>query len=298
VLAGIGHDVSRRGAYQAYIGSGEHTVRLRVLGAETIGPGARGLVRLHLPVGLPLLPGDRFVLRESGRSETVGGGEVLDVEPVLPASRARPSRSTDRVIAERGWIEPDELDRLTGERRHPTVGRWVVSPDALADARARVQAVIDGAGPLGLDVAGLDERDRAVLDTLGGVTVVAGRARPTEGDADGVADHPWLRALVEHPFSPPPPDAVSRDELRELTRRGLAVERDGVWFAAAAVDDAARVVAKLLATSPQGVTASQLREALGTTRKYLLPLLGHLDATGVTRRRGDVRVAGPRLPTP
>ena len=33
---------------------------------------------------LPLLPGDRYVLRETGRDETVGGGEVLDVHPVLP----------------------------------------------------------------------------------------------------------------------------------------------------------------------------------------------------------------------
>jgi selenocysteine-specific elongation factor len=39
-----------------------------------------------------------------------------------------------------------------------------------------------------------------------------------------------------------------------------------------------------------------VREALGTSRKWAIPLLAHLDATGVTRRRGDVRVAGPRLP--
>ena len=27
-----------------------------------------------------------------------------------------------------------------------------------------------------------------------------------------------------------------------------------------------------------------------------MPLLARLDNTGVTRRRGDVRIAGPRLP--
>ena len=86
-------------------------------------------------------------------------------------------------------------------------------------------------------------------------------------------------------------------EARALARRGLVVERDGCWFAAAAVDDAARVVAGLLAASPDGVTVSAVRDALGTTRKYLLPLLAHLDASGVTRRRGDVRIGGPRLPS-
>jgi selenocysteine-specific elongation factor len=160
-----------------------------------------------------------------------------------------------------------------------------------------VGELVDGAGDLGLDVAALAERDRAVLETLDGVTVVAGRARPAGASDDGLADHPWLHALTVRPFSPPAPDGVGRDVLRELTRRGLVVERDGCWFAATAVDEAARVVAKLLAASPEGVTVAAVRDALGTSRKYLLPLIGHLDATGVTRRRGDLRVAGPRLPT-
>jgi selenocysteine-specific elongation factor len=299
VLPGIDHDVSRRGAFQAYIGSGEYSVRLRVLGADRVAPGGRASVRLHLPVGLPLLPGDRFVLRESGRSETVGGGEVLDVQPVTTAARARPTRSVDRVIAERGWLEPDELNRLTGEHRAPTVGRWIVSPDALDVARSRVLAAVQTAGPLGLDVAGLGERDRAVLEGIEDVAVVAGRARPASAnDDDGLADHAWLQALTAAPFAPPPPAGVDREELRELVRRGLVLERDGVWFAASAVEQAVRAVAALLAESPAGVTVAQVRDALGTSRKYLLPLLGHLDATGVTRRRGDLRVAGPRLPSP
>ncbi len=66
VLDALDHDLSRRGAFVAYIGSGEHAVRLRVLGTETLAPGTDGSVRLFLPQALPLLPGDRFVLRESG----------------------------------------------------------------------------------------------------------------------------------------------------------------------------------------------------------------------------------------
>jgi selenocysteine-specific elongation factor len=296
VLTTLDHDVSRRGAFQAYLGSGEYPVRVRVLGADAIPPGGTGLVRLHLPIALPLLPGDRYVLRESGRSETVGGGEVLDVAPVLPASKARPTRSVDRVVAERGWVEPAELERLTGEVRPTTVGRWVVDPGALAEVTAKVREQVDAAGAFGLDVAALPERERAVLDTMADVTVTAGRAR-AGGPSDALDRHPWVQALIDNPFNPPPPDNVAREELRELRRLGLVVERDGCWFAASAVEDAARVVASLLAATPDGVTASAVREALGTSRKYLLPLLGHLDATGVTRRRGDLRIAGPRLPT-
>ncbi|MDP8993035.1 MAG: SelB C-terminal domain-containing protein, partial [Actinomycetota bacterium] len=298
VLGSLDHDVSRRGAYHAYIGSGEQPVRLRVLGAEALAPGTSGLVRLHLPVPLPLLPGDRYVLRESGRAETVGGGEVLDVAPVLRASRARPDRSVQRVVEERKWVEADLLERLTGERLEPTVGgRWVVAPAALEAAEAKVRAAVEGAGPLGLDVATLDERERAVLERLPGVTVRGGRAVLAGADPD-LAGHPYLAALEAEPFSPPPPNGVERGELRELARRGLAVERDGVWFSPKALDKAARIVARLIAESPEGVTVARVRDALGTTRKYMLPLLSHLDATGVTRRRGDLRIAGPRLPPP
>jgi selenocysteine-specific elongation factor len=294
VLDSLQHEVSRRGAYAAYVGSGEHPVRMRVLGRDAIAPGGQGFVRLHLPVPLPLVPGDRYVLRESGRDETVGGGEVLDVAPVLPASKAQPSRSVDRVIAERGWIEADELERLTAERRAPTLGRWVVAPEALAAARARAEAAVEAAGPLGVDVASLEPHARAALETLDRVTVEGGRARAAEA-GDPLVDHPFLVALRQAGFSPPEPTGVGRVELRELVRRGLVVERDGCYFAATVVDAAVRIVASLLAASPEGFSVAQARDALGTTRKHALPLLAHLDAAGITRRRGDVRIAGPRL---
>ncbi|MBI2708152.1 MAG: SelB C-terminal domain-containing protein [Actinobacteria bacterium] len=297
VLASLDHPVSRRGAWLAYIGSGEQPVRVRVLGGEAIEPGREGFVRLHLPVALPLLPGDRFVLRDAGRSETVGGGEVLDVAPVVPARRARPDRSPDRVVAERGWVERDVLERLTGERREATVGRWVVSPAERDAAVTRVGAAVDGAGPAGLDLASLDERDRAVVRLLDGVVVERGRARSArQAGADDLARHPWLIALEAAPFSPPPPEGISRADLRRLADLALVVEHDGAWFSATAVAEAERAVARLLATRPDGFTVSEAREMLGTTRKWAVPLLGLLDTRGVTRRRGDRRIAGPRLP--
>jgi selenocysteine-specific elongation factor len=295
VLPSLGHRVSRRGAYVAHIGSGEYPTRVRLLGTEGLAPGAEGVVRLRLPTALPLLPGDRYVLRESGRAETVGGGEMLDVEPVLPATRAAPNRSVERVVAERGWVEADLLERLTGERRPPTLGRWVVFPNALAASREEVAGRVADAGALGLDVAGLDDRSRAVLDTLDDVEVRAGRARPA-GSPDPLADHPFLAALEAAPFAPPDPEGVDPAELRALTQQGLVVEADGRRFAASAVDRAAEITARLLAERPQGITLSELRVALGTTRRYAVPLAGLLDARGITRRRGDLRIAGPRLP--
>jgi selenocysteine-specific elongation factor len=296
VLPSLDHDVSRRGAYLAYIGSGEFPVRLRVLGVDVIRPGEEGLVRLHVATDLPLVTGDRFVLRESGRDETVGGGEVLDVAPVLPASKAQPDHDVDRLIGEHGWIDAATLEALTGERRVPTVGNWVVAPAALATTAESVRARVQTAGDMGLDVASLDERERIMLAGLDGIAVANGWARPV-AVRDPLADHPFVAALSAGGLAPPEPIGVDKVQLRELVRRSLVVERDGLYFHPTAIDTAARIAAELLARHADGFTVSQFRESLGVTRKHALPLAAELDSRGVTRRRDDVRIGGPRLPT-
>jgi selenocysteine-specific elongation factor len=173
----------------------------------------------------------------------------------------------------------------------------VVAPDALAATLESVRDRVRSAGRLGLDVAILDEHQRAALGRLDDVEVGMGRARMRGAPDDPLADHPYLAALDAEPFNPAEPTDVDRAELGELVRRGHVVSLDGVCFSSAAVDLAARVVAHLLAGNPEGFTVADARDALGTTRKYAVPLLTHLDATGVTKRRGDRRVAGSRLPT-
>jgi selenocysteine-specific elongation factor len=278
VLERLDHEVSRRGAYVAYIGSGEFTVKLRVLGSQAIQPGTNGLVRLHLPEALALLPGDRFIVRESGRNETVGGGEILDVAPVLPASKARPDRDVERVVRERGWVTSDELTVLTGVRREPTIGHWVVTAHALDALRISLRNRVLTAGPLGLDVAALDDRERTVLATLDDVSISNGRARQGEGD-DPLADHPFVAA-----------------ELGLLTRSGRVIERDGIYFHPQVIDAAAQLSAHLLREHPDGFTVAQFRDITHSTRKHALPLVAELDGRGVTRRRDDLRIGGPRLP--
>ena len=56
VLSTLDHEVSRRGAYVLYLGSGELAVRMRVLGDVPLQAGEIGLVRLYLPWAVPLLP--------------------------------------------------------------------------------------------------------------------------------------------------------------------------------------------------------------------------------------------------
>lgn len=295
VLGSLDHVVSRRGAYVAYIGSGEWPVKVRILGPESIHPGDSGRVRLHLDQALPLMRGDRFILRESGRNETVGGGRVLDVAPVVPASRARPDGTIDQLVAERGWVDTTELEAWTGERVAPTLDRWVVAPSALETTTAALLDRVDAAGRLGLDIASLDERERAIIGEVEGVRVDAGRAFRADA-RDELAEHPALEQLRIGGMAPPEPTGIDRASLRELIRRGLLVEREGIVFHHSAIDAAAHCAARLLAEHPDGISVAQLRDAMGVTRKHAVPLAAELDARGVTRRRGDLRIPGPRLP--
>jgi selenocysteine-specific elongation factor len=295
VLPDLDHEVSRRGAFSLYIGSGEWPVRLRVLGPNRLAPGALGSVRIFLPEELPLLPGDKFVLRESGRDETVGGGQVLDVDPQLKAADAQPDLSVERVIAERGWVRTDELERLTGKSIKPVLGDWIAPPSVIASAEQAVRGLIEEAGPLGLDVALLDERHRLIANDLDDIQIIEGRARRRDQE-DVLMNNPLVAELEAAPFAPVQPTERSREEIRGLVQRGLVIQSDGVLFAASSIEQAATVVAQLLRQKPAGVTVAEIRDALGTTRKFALPICAILDNTGMTRRRGDLRISGPRLP--
>lgn len=75
-----------------------------------------------------------------------------------------------------------------------------------------------------------------------------------------------------------------------LLDSGLLVDvGEGVVLHCAAVVDAEQKVRQLFTKKPE-LTASEIRQELGTTRKYMIPLLNHFDTIGFTQRRGDIRV--------
>jgi selenocysteine-specific elongation factor len=238
------------------------------------------------------------VIRESGRDETVGGGVVRDVAPMLTASRAQPhdddDANVDRIVAERGWIDAVELRRFTGVSRSPSVAHWVVDPAVLTATTVSLRTRVTAAGPEGLDVSALDDRERAVLATFADIRITGGFARE-EGADDPLLSHPDIDVIKAGGCAPSAPTTLSNAELRRLQKAGVLFERDGEWFHVDALETARIAAAQLLAAHPDGFTMSQFREALGVTRKHAVPIATELDARGITRRRGDVRIAGPRL---
>jgi selenocysteine-specific elongation factor len=81
------------------------------------------------------------------------------------------------------------------------------------------------------------------------------------------------------------------------TANGDLVEITPDYFLHHEVDqDARRRLARAFSAQP-GLTVSQIREILNTSRKYAVPYCEHLDRVGFTQRTGDVRVlAEPSVP--
>lgn len=75
--------------------------------------------------------------------------------------------------------------------------------------------------------------------------------------------------------------------LRQLEDKGAFVKIDGFLFAPEALEALKTSVIERISQSP--ATAAELRDAMGVTRKYAIPVLEYLDAKGVTKRDGNLR---------
>jgi selenocysteine-specific elongation factor len=101
-------------------------------------------------------------------------------------------------------------------------------------------------------------------------------------------------ALSEKPFDPPNRKDLSQDRhlqqaLRFLIEQGDIIElnEEIVLLRDAAEQMRSTVVGLISDHGP--ATASQLRQAIGTSRRVIIPFLEYLDRVGVTQRIGDSR---------
>ena len=334
-VRGLAHPVTDRGAFTFHAGAAERPARLRLYGVRTLDEGG-AFARIRFAEPLVLDVGDRFVLRESGRRETVAGGIVLEPNPPRRPGgttqerldrRARAGRDDlpSLLVAERGAVRGSDVAVLTGvapeaipEARR--VGGWWVSEGLFGRLGETIREGLESfhaAEPLapGEDAA----RTRARIDaSLARAHVSADRelaeAVLASLDADGVLEREG--AHVRLPSRAPADAGEEGRRLTEAVRGGeptppTVPELEGTGFPRALIDTVVRsgslvrispdivltaafverAVEIVRAAGDRGVTVSALRAELGTSRKYAVPLMEHLDRAGVTRREGDLRFA-------
>ncbi len=115
-----------------FSGSAETVARVRLLGAETLAPGESGWVQLELDDPLPLVRGDRFIIRFPSPAVTVGGGVVVDPNPGRKHRRFRPEVIARLETLARG--SPAEVLLQTLERRGPMTVRELLEASELGES--------------------------------------------------------------------------------------------------------------------------------------------------------------------
>ena len=104
-------------------------------------------------------------------------------------------------------------------------------------------------------------------------------------------------------FAPPDLAEAARaaacppDGIRELERAGriVVLEPDLAYAMSTYREITSRALA-LAAAQP--LTPAALRDATGTSRRYVMAILSDLDRRGILRRTPDGHVPGPKAPAP
>ncbi|MGZ5415686.1 MAG: SelB domain-containing protein [Nocardioides sp.] len=291
------------------------------------------LVRLTLDRPLPLRVGDRALLRDPG-DRRIWGVRVLDPVPPQLDRRGAAARRADALaghtggpdlageVARREVVETAVLSRIgvpvddAAIRAADVVsaGGWLMSRGMADRAASDVADAVrehDLVTPLdpGLPLTVLAERTGLPAPELV-AAVVRGPLRVVNGKVTGarVGDLPpaaeaaltALREdLAEAPFAAPTADRLADLGLDPRTVAAAAKAGRLLRLASGIVllPGADRTAVTWLAELPQPFTASQARERLGTSRRVVLPLLDHLDRSGLTRRLpDDRRVVGEARP--
>ncbi len=75
-------EVRHNMSLKVFAGASETQARVRLLGVESLAPGEEGFVQLELDEPLVAVRGDHYVLRLPSPAATIGGGVILDTQPV------------------------------------------------------------------------------------------------------------------------------------------------------------------------------------------------------------------------
>ena len=208
------------------------------------------------------------------------------------------------------------VDRLVREGALVSVGDMIVDASAWQSAGRRAAEIVDAAHqahPEHRGVALTDLRRRLqgllprdeLFDPL--MSSLCEREFVREGSFVRRASHraelpealraagaKLGRALAVKPLDPPSrkelaPDAISQRALRFLIDTGEVIEinTELVMTPASVAEATALIQAFIRGHGP--ATVSELRQALGNSRRVIVPLLEHLDRAFVTLRQGDKR---------
>jgi selenocysteine-specific elongation factor len=270
------------GGYTLHIGTARRAASIRIL------RNGDSEMRIHFSGALPLIPGDRFLLRRTGDDTTVAGGSILDVKPVTRTTRATPSGTVSSILEHHGWLSVAEATQLVGAVVPPVIGDWVATPEVVRSTSDALLRLLTDTGDV--DTAQLQPWERSLIATLPNVTITHGIA--TVGEVNPLLSHPYVQLFLTSGIVTPETKTLDRDVIRRLIQAGVLFEHDNIAFHADTLQNLRPTLQNLWRQYPDGFSVGHLREELGITRKHAVPLATCLDKAALTKRVGDSRLPG------
>ena len=244
--------------------SADVSTRLGWIVAES---GTAGVPLSELPIRIGIAPGDVAGIVARNKSVVLAGDRAFDAN-----LKDELSARLLAVIATHHAAFPMEPGLPLGRARQLFGQRSELIVQVMADLEAKKKIVV-----------------HANILARSGFT-----AATNEGDADRLEQ---LTVALEKAGTRPEsvdelakvygPDTLRLLRVLEKQKKAVAVAPDR-FFSPAAVRE---LLQALRAGVPDGVsvTASQLRDILGVTRKYLIPFLEYCDRQRISARAGDLR---------
>lgn len=197
------------------------------------------------------------------------------------------------------WIHTDTLSLSLDQARDALGAYFEEHPNRRkVDVRELRSRTRFDPGFLGVLLEELQVAGELALEP-GGIVVPRGREVVLDEETAGLRSR-VLEVLGRAGFQPPPAAALGEElsvdsgRLKQVTEmlvdEGELVHLSADLFLAAAPYAEAREAVVQNCESNGQLEIPELRDRLGTTRKYLIPLLEHFDAIGLTARRGGSRV--------
>ncbi len=267
-----------------------------------------------LDVDPPIRAGLAAPLRLGGRERAARGdlphllvseAGAVRASDLVTLTGTRPSAIDGVERAGAWWVAKGVVDEVSGALEAALAAFHQDNPldEGLELARARALVVrsleetgAPGDGSLAdallnaLSESGRVVREGSTVRLASHAASLAGReeeaGRLVQAVADAEPTPPTVQKLASAGFALEVIDAAVRAGMLVRLSRDFVMTPGLV----------ARAEALVRGSGKDGMTVSAFREALGTSRKYALPLLEHLDQAKVTVRRGDLRF--PRDPAP
>ena len=113
---------------------------------------------------------------------------------------------------------------------------------------------------------------------------------PTLSDKQEEQVNAYIRTLESDPYSPPTDSPPDDEVLNLLDEQGRVVRvSETVVYSAEAYEQMVEIIADYIRENGE-ISVANVRDVLGTSRKYALALMDYMDHKRITRRVGDARV--------